>query len=75
MTQEDRLTRIENALIAAGLMEPDPMPTDEQILKDARSGDFTSFRKAARIALKKGLPMPLSLQKKRKPHQRTNSLP
>lgn len=66
MTQEERLSRIENALINAGLMEPDPMPTREQLLKDAEAGDFRSIRKAALIAYKKGLPPPLSMERKRR---------
>jgi hypothetical protein len=71
MTTEDRLTRIENALIRAGLMLPEPsgaMPSDDEIMRDVRRGDFTSLKKAAVVAFKTGRRLPLS--RKGKQHER-----
>lgn len=43
MTIDERLTRIENALISGGLMLPPPKPSIEEILRDLAAGDERSF--------------------------------
>lgn len=45
MTIEERIARIENALIAAGLMEPVPGPTYEEAMADLDKGDNSTFIK------------------------------
>jgi hypothetical protein len=62
MTLEDRIRRIESALIAAGLILPDPSgtPSDAEILEDVQKGDFTSLKKAAVLAFKAGKRPPLA---------------
>jgi hypothetical protein len=44
MTTEDRLNRIENALIAAGLIIPEASPTEEEAIADLKKGDTTKLR-------------------------------
>jgi hypothetical protein len=44
MTTEDRLNRIENALIAAGLIIPEASPTEEEAMSDLRRGDTTKLK-------------------------------
>jgi len=65
MTLEDRLSRIENALINAGLIEPEPGPTREQAVKDALAGDFSSLKAFAIREFKKGNRNPLGPESKR----------
>jgi hypothetical protein len=43
MTIEERLTRIENALIAEGRLTPNPVANKDEILRDLKAGDSTSF--------------------------------
>ena len=45
MTTEERIARIETALIAAGLMDPPDAPTKEEALRDLRAGDNTTIQK------------------------------
>lgn len=64
MNAADRISRIERALVAAGIMEPDPMPSDVEILVDLMAGDKSSFEKAAVLALKTGRRIPLTKPRK-----------
>ena len=45
MTETERLTRIENALIKAGLLDPLPSPTLEQGIQDMKDGDDSTLVK------------------------------
>jgi len=44
MTLEERISRIEVALAGAGLMDLQPTPTKEEILRDLQAGDASSLR-------------------------------
>jgi len=71
MTLEDRLTQIENALIAVGLLEPEQIParipSDEELLADLRKGDGTSITNAVALAIRTGQRLPFTKVKKPKP--------
>jgi len=44
MTLEERIARIEIALVKAGLMELSLAPTKDEILKELEAGDGSSLR-------------------------------
>lgn len=44
MTLEERIARIENALIAEGKLTPVPGPTHEQAVADLLAGDASTLR-------------------------------
>jgi len=54
MTTEDRLTRIENALIAKGLMEPDPLPDYQSVREGLAKGDTEPLKRFVAAAQRQG---------------------
>jgi len=51
MNLEDRISRIENALISAGLIEPEPIPGIREAMT---GGDKAAMRRCAASILRRG---------------------